>query len=113
MDRIDFEKDEPEVYQRWGISNSLHVISMVFDLIGLPKEITSKQSGKTSWHDSGSIFTGNGISENNIPFSYHADWESAGRWGIEIMTKEHAYRLMPLENLYVRKKALLSGMKYQ
>ena len=101
LDRIDFEKDEPEVYQRWGISNSLHVISMVFDLIGLPKEITSKQSGKTSWHDSGSIFTGNGISENNIPFSYHADWGSGGRWGIEIFTKVNSYFLIPLEELAV------------
>ena len=46
LDRIEFEKDELIVHQRWGISNSLHLISMAFDIIGLPKEITTIQSGK-------------------------------------------------------------------
>jgi len=101
LDRIDFKKDEPDVYQRWGISNSLHVISMAFDIIGFPKEITSIQSGKIDWHDSGSKFTGCGISENNIPFTYHADWNSGGRWGIEVFTKENSYLLIPLEQLYI------------
>jgi predicted dehydrogenase len=101
FDRIEFEKDESIVYQRWGISNSLHVISMAFDLIGLPKEITTTQSGKIDWHVSGSKFTGCGISENDIPFTYHADWGSGGRWGIEIFTKENTYLLISLEELYV------------
>jgi len=35
---IDFKKENSDVYSRWGISNSLHVISIVFDLIGFPKE---------------------------------------------------------------------------
>ena len=104
LDRIEFEKDESIVYQRWGISNSLHVISMAFDIIGLPKEITSVQSGKINWHDSGTQFIGCGISKNNIPFTYHADWNSGGRWGIEIFTKENSYFLIPLEELYVCKK---------
>jgi len=104
LDRIEFEKDESIVHQRWGIGNSLHVISMAFDIIGLPKEITSIQSGKIEWHDSGSQFIGCGTSENNIPFSYHADWGSGGRWGIEIFTKENSYLLVPLEELYVCKK---------
>jgi len=104
LDRIEFEKDELIVHQRWGIGNSLHVISMAFDIIGLPKEITSIQSGKIDWHDSGSQFIGCGTSENNIPFTYHADWGSGGRWGIEIFTKENSYILIPLEELYVCKK---------
>ena len=104
LDRIEFEKDESIVYQRWGISNSLHVISMAFEIIGLPKEITSIQSGRIDWHDSGSQFMGSGISENNIPFTYHADWNSGGRWGIEVFTKENSYFLIPLEELYVCKK---------
>lgn len=104
LDRIEFKKDEPIVHQRWGISNSLHVISMAFDIIGLPKEITSIQSGKIDWHNSGSQFIGCGISENDIPFTYHADWGSGGRWGIEVFTKENSYLLIPLEELYVCKK---------
>lgn len=101
---INFKNNLPDAYRRFGISNSLHVISMAAELIGLPKEISAYQIGKLDWHPSGSIFVGSGITEKGIPFSYHADWESSGRWGIEIMTKENAYRLIPLEDLYVCKK---------
>ena len=98
---IDFKKENPDVYSRWGISNSLHIISMVFDLIGFPQESLFYQSGKLNWHPTGSVFVGSGLTDNNIPFSYHADWGSSGRWGIEIMTKENAYRLISLEELFV------------
>jgi len=101
---INFEKYPSEVYSRWGISNSLHVISMAMELIGMPKNISTYNFGKLNWHPSGSIFIGSGISENNIPFSFHADWGSAGRWGVEIMTKDNVYRLIPLEGLFVCKK---------
>ena len=101
---MDFKKDKPEVYERWGISNSLHVITMAFELIGMPREIHSYQYGCLGWHPSGSIFIGNGISEDSIPFSYHADWGSGGRWGIEVNTKENSYQLIPLEDLFVCKK---------
>ena len=100
LSTMDFEKDIPEVYERWGISNSLHVITMALELIGLPKEIHCNQFGKLAWHPTGSIFVGNGISENDIPFSYHADWGSGGRWGVEVNTKENSYQLIPLEDLY-------------
>ena len=99
LDRIDFKKDPREVYDYWGISNSTHVISMAFDLIGMPKKLITIQQGQLKWHKSGKVFVGSGISEQNIPFSYHADWGSGGRWGIEIMTKKNSYRLMPLEQL--------------
>jgi len=98
---INFEKYSSDVLSRWGISNSLHVISMVMELIGMPKTLTTQHLGDLKWHPSGSIFSGSGISENNIPFSYNADWESAGRWEIEIKTKVNAYRLVPLEELFV------------
>jgi len=104
LDRIDLTKYPTQILERWGIANSLHVISMAFELIGLPKTLTSYQSGNLDWHPSGSIFTGSGISEKNIPFSYHADWNSSGRWGIEIMTNSNSYRLIPLEELYLCKK---------
>lgn len=101
IDKIDLTKDSANVYQRWGISNSLHVISMVSELIGMPKEIHAEQHGQLKWHKSGSIFVGSGVSEKSIPFSYHADWKSGGRWGIEIFTEKNSYRLMPLEELYM------------
>jgi len=101
---IDFNKDSEEVYHRWGISNSLHVIAMTLDLIGMPREIYPYQYGKLEWHPTGSIFVGTGITEKNIPFSYHADWGSGGRWGIEVNTAENSYQLIPLEDLFARPK---------
>lgn len=100
IDRIDFKSDLPMIYNRWGISNSLHVISMAMELIGMPKRIISNQYGKLDWHKSGSVFVGCGISEKNIPFSYNSDWQGSGRWGIEISTKKNLYQLVPLEKLY-------------
>ena len=102
--KIPFNVYQDDEYKLWGISNSLHVISMAFELIGMPKELSSYQFGKLDWHPSGSVFIGSGISEQKIPFSYHANWESSGRWAVEIMTKKNAYRLIPLEGLYVCKK---------
>ena len=104
VDKIDFTKFSSSLLARWGLTNSIHVISMVFELIGFPKIFTPYQFGTLDWHPSGSIFTGSGISDKDIPFSYHADWNSAGRWGIDIMTNENSYRLIPLEELHVCKK---------
>jgi len=97
---INFNNNRSECYQRWGIANSLHVISMAHSLIGLPTKLSAQRSGAISWHQAGAQFTGAGLTEQDILFSYHADWESAGRWGIEIMTNSNAYRLIPLEQLF-------------
>ncbi len=101
---INFTNNPPEVYQRWGIANSLHVISMAHNIIGLPRQLCSYRSGSFLWHPSGSKFVGAGVTEKGILFSYHADWNSAGRWGIEVLTPKNSYRLMPLEKLYRCKK---------
>jgi len=101
---IGVEKLDDEICKRWGISNSLHVISMALELIGMPKEMNSFQSGNLEWHPTGSIFVGSGISQKNIPFSYHSNWGGGGRWGIEVVTKSNIYRLTPLEKLFVSKK---------
>ena len=90
---------DPEVLNRWGISNTLHVLSMVVNLIGFPDKITSYANGTLPWHSSGSKFVGGGISEKNIPFSFHGDWESQGGWSIEIITNKNRYRLNPLETI--------------
>ena len=100
IDMIDFSNYDDQTLKFWGIQNSLHVISMVLDLIGDFKQLSSFKNGKLNWHPSGSCFVGSGISEQNIPFSYHADWESGDRWGMEIFTKKNSYKLIPLEELY-------------
>ena len=89
---------------RWGIANSLHVMSMAHGLIGLPHTWKSFQtgSGSISWHPSGSVFVGAGLSEHGIPFVYHGDWGSTGRWSVEVHTAVASYRLCPLEKAYQR-----------
>ena len=77
---------------------------MAIGLIGIPKKISTYQFGNIKWHPAGSIFVGSGLTKNNIPFSYHANWGGGGRWGIEVITKENIYRLIPLEKLFVSKK---------
>jgi len=99
--KLDLKKYDSEVLEKWGIQNSLHVISTAMDLIGMPKKISTNRKGSLKWHSKGNIFVGNGISENNIPFTFNADWGSGGRWGIDIITKNNWYRLSPLETLQV------------
>lgn len=108
---INFSNNRSGAYERWGRSNSLHVISMAHDLIGMPNESNAVQYGHMDWHSAGDRFVGAGVTEFDIPFSYHADWGSAGRWGIEVMTKENAYRLMPLEQIYQCKKGTFDWEK--
>ncbi len=117
LDRINFSNNPSIVYDRWGICNSLHVISVVFDLLGLPNSMSALQTGKLPWHESGSVFVGSGITEKNIPFSYNSSWEVDGRWFIEVTTKKNHYRLMPLEELYYKNssqewKNIPVSMKY-
>lgn len=101
---INFSNNRPEVYSRWGISNSLHVIAMAHALIGMPKKISAFREGSLEWHPSGERFSGSGCTGPGVLFSYHADWGSAGRWGIEVMTPMNSYQLIPLEQLNVCKK---------
>jgi hypothetical protein len=87
---------------RWGIANSSHVMSMAHGLIGLPAVWNSHRSGLLPWHPSGSVFVGSGVSDRGVPFAYHADWGSAGRWSVEVHTPISSYRLCPLEKVMRR-----------
>jgi predicted dehydrogenase len=100
--RIDFGKNPSRVYQRWGISNSLHPIGMAHRLIGMPDQLSTSRDGSLDWHPSGSRFSGSGRSKTGVSFEFEADWQSAGRWTVEVSTPENAYRLVPLETLSVR-----------
>tara|TARA_A100001011_G_scaffold347150_1_gene384040 strand:+ start:276 stop:1244 length:969 start_codon:yes stop_codon:yes gene_type:complete len=95
------KKFNKDIMKRWLIANSSHVIDLVFFLIGTPNENEFKcfQSGESVWHKP-TKFHGAGISCNDIPFSYKADWEAPGRWGIEILTKFNLYILSPMEELH-------------
>ncbi|MBQ26689.1 MAG: hypothetical protein CMH81_00890 [Nitrospiraceae bacterium] len=91
-----FQKSE---LARWGIANSLHVISMAHALIGAPQEWSGHRSSSLEWHPSGAVFTGSGVSDQDIVFGYHADWGSKSRWSVEAHTPVASYRLCPLETV--------------
>ncbi|MDD2509021.1 MAG: Gfo/Idh/MocA family oxidoreductase [Aliarcobacter skirrowii] len=96
------------VKEKWFLGNSTHVVDLAFYLGGKPKEINSFTSGSLSWHPSASNFSGSGISEKNALFNYQANWESAGRWSLEILTKEHRLIFRPMEKLQIQKRGTIA-----
>lgn len=96
IETIDLPK---EVKENWFFGNSTHVIDLAFYLGGFPNEIKTFTRGSLPWHPTGSVFSGAGVTDSEALFSYHANWESAGRWGIEILTKNNRLVLRPLEKL--------------
>ena len=99
--RIQDLKKDKNVMQKWFLGNSTHVVDTVFYLIGKPKELSSHTRGSLNWHKSASIFCGSGITDKDILFSYNSNWESAGRWSIEVSTNMNRYILRPMEELKV------------
>ena len=92
-----------KVKERWLLGNSSHVLDLAFHFIGKPLDWKFWHAGSLEWHPDAARFAGAGISENNIMFNYHADWQTPGRWGIELNTLKHRLILRPLEKLQVCK----------
>jgi predicted dehydrogenase len=105
VDQIRPDRFTAEEQTRWGIANSLHVMSMAHGLIGLPESWSSHRSGSIGWHPAGSVFVGSGLSRDGIPFAWHADWGSKGRWSVEVHTSLRSYRMCPLEKLFAKSTA--------
>lgn len=96
------EKEEG-VKEQWFLSNSTHVIDLAFYLGGAPTEMSSYSAGGVDWHPTASVFAGAGKSANGAIFSYQANWESPGRWGVEFLTRKHRLIFRPLEKLQIQK----------
>lgn len=96
------------VKEKWFLGNSTHVVDLAFFLGGKPKEICSFTNGNLEWHPTSSVFSGAGKSDKNALFSYHANWESAGRWSVEVLTKEHKLILRPMEKLQIQKRGTIA-----
>lgn len=100
---------KPEAVKKiWLLANSSHVIDLAFFLGGRPKKIKCFTAGGLDWHPKASIYAGAGVSENGALFTYCANWESAGRWGAEILTPKRKLILRPLEKLSVQNKGGLT-----
>jgi predicted dehydrogenase len=100
--RIEPITKEPGVKEQWFLHNSSHVVDLAFHLGGWPKEMKSWSAGSLSWHPH-ARYTGAGISDKGALFSYVADWQGPGRWGVEVITSKHRLILKPLEKLQIQK----------
>ena len=92
-----------KVKRNWFLANSTHVVDLAFFLSGKPIRIFSLKKGHLSWHPAGSIYSGTGVASSGALFSYHANWESGGRWSVEIMTPRSKLIFKPLEKLHIQK----------
>lgn len=95
------------IKSQWLLANSTHVIDLAFFLGGQVRHIHCHSVGGLSWHPSGSIFVGSGVTEHGVPFSYHANWEAPGRWQLQFLTANYRLLFAPLEKLQVITRATL------
>lgn len=89
------------VKERWLLGNSTHVIDLAFHLIGRPADWKCWYAGSIDWHPAAARFAGAGVTEQNVMFSYSADWQAPGRWGVELLTTKRRLILRPIEQLKV------------
>lgn len=94
----------PGVKENWFFANSTHLVDLAFFIAGYPIDWQAySKSGKLTWHKKVN-FAGAGVTENGVLFSYISNWESAGRWGIELLTEKRRIFLKPLENIHIQNK---------
>lgn len=91
----------PGVKEHWLMGNSTHVIDLAFHLGGIPVEWKGWHSGSLDWHPASARFCGAGVTDRGVLFSYLADWEAPGRWGVEVLTRKRRLILRPMEQLQV------------
>ena len=97
--RIGVGSRHPAELAGWFFANSSHVVDLAFHLGGLPVQLQSWTGGELAWHPHGSIFCGAGQTDCGALFSYQANWQSPGRWSVELSTRKHRLHLRPLEQL--------------
>ena len=91
----------PGVKEALFLGNSTHVADLAFHLCGFPKDWRAWHGGSLAWHPSAARFCGAGITDRGVFFSYNADWEAPGRWGLEVLTRKRRFIFRPMEQLQV------------
>jgi predicted dehydrogenase len=99
----------PAVKRSWVLANSSHPIDLAFFLGGMPKSLSATTAGSLPWHPKAAVFAGSGATARKVPFSYHANWLSPGRWSVEVMTARRRLFLRPLEQLAVQNHGELAA----
>lgn len=91
-----------ETIRSWFLCNSTHVIDLALYLGGEPLEICSFSQGHADWTDDKMIYCGCGKTKGGALFSYSANWNAPGRWGVEVLTEKHRLIFRPLEKLQIQ-----------
>ncbi len=97
-------KDIPHIREEILLCNSSHVIDFAFFIGGEPIELHTLRYGSLPWHNRAEKYCGCGVCENGVLFSYQANWDAPGRWGVEVLTKEHRLFFRPMEKLSMQNK---------
>ena len=106
--KIEPLKKAEGVKENWFFANSTHVVDLAFYIAGLPKDwMAYSKKGTISWHEK-TNYSGAGITENGVVFSYLSNWESAGRWGIELLTSKRRIYLKPLEGVQIQDRGTIA-----
>ena len=105
-DRVAKQDRLASVKERWLVANSTHVIDLALHLAGAPKDWQAFHCGALEWHPSAAVFSGAGTTDGGTLFSYSANWNGPGRWGLEIVTGRRRLTLRPMEKLFVTEEAL-------
>lgn len=92
------------VKDSWFLANSTHVVDLAFYLGGAPSEINTFTSGYLDWHPSSAVFAGAGRTHTGVVFSYQANWDAPGRWGVEVITSNNRIIFRPMESLQIMRK---------
>ena len=101
------EKEKKDFLNKLFLCNSSHVMDMAFYLSGGKIEkLYSIVKGQNviDWHKNGSVFGGVGTTDLGQIFTYSANRDAPGRWGIELNTKKHRLIFRPLEKLQIQDK---------
>jgi predicted dehydrogenase len=103
-DRVAVLDRPAAVKAAWFFANSVHVVDLAFFFAGAPQTWSAHVQGGTSFHPAASRFVGSGVTARGALFSYCANWDSGGRWGVEVMTPKRRLILRPLEELAEQKR---------
>ncbi|MFC4724468.1 Gfo/Idh/MocA family oxidoreductase [Glycocaulis abyssi] len=93
----------PAVKANWFFANSTHVVDTAFFLAGYPSRIPDHEMAAFANGDAAALppsqAYGGAGRIGDVVYAFHADWSSAGRWGIELCTPRRRLVLKPVETL--------------
>jgi predicted dehydrogenase len=99
-DRVVASGQPADVLAAWFLANSTHVVDLAFHLGGWPADLAAFVGGdRLAWHQGPTVFAGSGTTNGGALFSYASNWQSPGRWGVELLTRRRRLVLRPLEQL--------------